>query len=364
MKVFWVFNHPAPYKVNFFNLLGKEVDLTVYFERNKENDRPDSFYYENQYNFKTLDFPGINIGRIDNYHPGVVKHLLENEYDAIVINGWRTLTEMKIIKSLQKYHIPYVFAINGGIIPQKENAVKRKLKTKHIANAAYYLAPDQNSAAYLIHYGAKEQNIHLYPYSSIFEKEINHNPLSEDEKFEIKKKYGLEEKQIYISPSLISKRKNIDSLLKAWENVHPNKVLLIAGNIDKNHQLKLSSKNLELNNVKILPFINHDALLTLFRAAEYCLFPTHYDIYGHVVNEALSQGLPVIGSTGSNAVKNLIKNKENGFIIDYSNPDELLKIINQEKDEMMHFSCVETAKKNTLEAMVQDHLSFFKELVK
>ena len=210
MKVFWVFNHPAPYKVNFFNLLGKEVDLTVYFERNKENDRPDSFYYENQYNFKTLDFPGINIGRIDNYHPGVVKHLLANEYDVIVINGWRTLTEMKIIKSLQKYHIPYVFAINGGIIPQKENAVKRKLKTKHIANAAYYLAPDQNSAAYLIHYGAKEQNIHLYPYSSIFEKEINHNPLSEDEKFEIKKKYGLEEKQIYISPSLISKRKNID----------------------------------------------------------------------------------------------------------------------------------------------------------
>ena len=50
--------------------------------------------------------------------------------------------------------------------------------------------------------------------------------------------------------------------------------------------------------------------------------------------------------------------------VDYSNPDELLKIINQEKDEMMHFACVETAKKNTLEAMVQDHLSFFKELVK
>ena len=33
MKVLIVFNQPAPYKVNLFTLLAKEIDLTVIFER-------------------------------------------------------------------------------------------------------------------------------------------------------------------------------------------------------------------------------------------------------------------------------------------------------------------------------------------
>jgi hypothetical protein len=40
MKVLWLFNHPAPYKIDFFNELGKNVELTAIFERTAEGDRP------------------------------------------------------------------------------------------------------------------------------------------------------------------------------------------------------------------------------------------------------------------------------------------------------------------------------------
>ncbi|MBO6285234.1 MAG: hypothetical protein J6O18_02835 [Bacilli bacterium] len=39
MRIFWLFNHPAPYKVEFFNRLGKNNELTVYFERASEAGR-------------------------------------------------------------------------------------------------------------------------------------------------------------------------------------------------------------------------------------------------------------------------------------------------------------------------------------
>ena len=54
MKVLFVFNHPAPYKVKYFNKLAKHVDLTVIFERKAAKDRNPRFYAGNVYNFKHI----------------------------------------------------------------------------------------------------------------------------------------------------------------------------------------------------------------------------------------------------------------------------------------------------------------------
>ena len=51
MRILFVFNHPAPYKINLLNAIAKEHDLDVIFERTSNSNRPKDFYYKNEYNF-------------------------------------------------------------------------------------------------------------------------------------------------------------------------------------------------------------------------------------------------------------------------------------------------------------------------
>ena len=43
MKILYITNIPSPYKVDFFNELGKYVDLTVLFELESSTERDDEW---------------------------------------------------------------------------------------------------------------------------------------------------------------------------------------------------------------------------------------------------------------------------------------------------------------------------------
>ena len=43
MKVLWLTNIPSPYRVDFFNELGKQCELTVLFEKQASDERDDSW---------------------------------------------------------------------------------------------------------------------------------------------------------------------------------------------------------------------------------------------------------------------------------------------------------------------------------
>ena len=113
MKVLIVFNHPAPYKINFFNELSKSVDLTVIFERDKEraedcrmNER--CLVLLNEFLEEGYEDNGISFGNENYYSNDVVKHLKKNKYDLIIMNGYSTIAEMKAIRYLRKHNMKYV----------------------------------------------------------------------------------------------------------------------------------------------------------------------------------------------------------------------------------------------------------------
>ena len=43
MNILWLTNIPSPYRVNFFNELGKYCDLTVLFEKKASDERDKSW---------------------------------------------------------------------------------------------------------------------------------------------------------------------------------------------------------------------------------------------------------------------------------------------------------------------------------
>ena len=362
-KVLIVFNHPAPYKVKLFNELAKYIDLTVIFERDKASDRNKFFYEEKEYRFKQVKIKGLALGRENIISNGIIKHLKKNHYDLIIMNGYSQFAEMKTIRYLIKRKIPYTLYINGGLIKPNESSFKRKLKTKYISHASSYLSPDENSNKYLVYYGANKSLIYNYPYSTIYESEILENPIDKETKFELREENKIHDEKVFVSCGQLIKRKNYLELIKKWKEVDPKYGLYVIGDGKEKLHLEKYIKENQIHNVHLLGYMKRKDLFAFYHLSDAFIFPSDEDIYGHVINEAMSQGLPVISTPNVNASRKLIKDDYNGYIISSLENDELIGTINKVVSNDLSLNAIKTAKENTLEKMVEAHLEILKRIL-
>ncbi len=364
MKVLIVFVHPTPYKVKFFNELSKYVNLEVIFLRHTASDRDPKFYNENKYNFKTHFLSGISIGAENHLSFQLRTFLKKNysNYDCIVMNGYSSFTEILATKYLQKKKIPYVLYINGGIVPLKESSIKRKIKTKLISGANLYLSPCKSSNEYLLHYGADANQIKNYSYSTIYEQEIQ-KPLSSAGKIALREENNIICEKLFISVGQFIPRKNFLTLLEIWKNVpKTNELYLIGGGPE--HELYADFIKLHnLDNVTLMNFMSHKKLINYFAMADGFIFLSKEDIYGHVINESLSNGVGVISSNKVNSAKHLIKDGYNGFIVDLDNLQSITSIIKNFNADDLYLNAIKTAKENTIETMTKQIYDVLKEFI-
>ncbi len=353
MRILWVFNHPAPYKVDFFNELGKRADLEVLFERGSEADREKGFYSEKPTNFKAVFLNALPLGPHNSYTNGIIPYL-KKDYDVIVINGWSTFGEMKSIDYLKKHGKKYVFAINGGLTKNKCLFPLESIKKHYISGADLYLCPDDNSRSYLLHYGAEESRIKLYPYSTVYEREVLSKPISKEERKTFYESKGIKAKNVYVAAGQIIRRKNPLRLISYFSKAGKENALVFLGSGKLENKAKELVKKLHMENVYFPGFKNKQETLKYLGNADASIFLTKEDIYGHVVNESLSQGTPVIASPFSNAARKLISNGVNGYLV--NSEKEFLIALGNSLSEQMRENALKTARSQTLEEMAKVHL--------
>ena len=357
-KVLIVFNHPAPYKVRLFNELSKFFDLHVIFERRSASDRNKGFYFEEKYNFTTHKIHGIKLGREGFISTGVRKHLQYNEYDLVIMNGYSHFAEMNAIKWMKKWHAPYVLYINGGTI-KKESWLKSKIKKYYISRANSYFSPDEESNKYLVHYGANPKHIFNYPYSTIYEREIVTN---KPDKAAIRKEFGMNFDKVFVSSGQLIARKNYVSLVNEWKKFPENYGLFLIGDGKQRKEIEKLIKTENIKNVVLTGFLPREKMFKYFQASDAFLFPSKEDIYGHVINEALSQGIPVISTNKVNSAIKLVKNGENGFLLESLTGPEFEKAVKAVLEMDAFEKCVGTAKENTIEKMAARHVEMIHEV--
>lgn len=362
-KVLIVFNHPAPYKVKLFNELAKTLDLTVIFERDKAKDRNKSFYDSKQYNFKTVKVKGLKLGNENFVSNGIVKHLKKNRYDLIIMNGYSKFAEMKTIRYLKHHKIPYVLYINGGIIKENESKFKKNLKTKYVSGAAYYLSPDENSNQYLVYYGANKDKIFNYSYSTIYKREVLPNPFSNDEKRIMRQEASISDAKIFVSCGQLIQRKNYLELIKIWKELDSSYGLFIIGDGKQKHEIQKYIDDNHLSNVHLLGYMKRSEMFNFYHLSDAFVFPSDEDIYGHVINEALSQGLPVVSTPNVNASRKLIKNGYNGYIVEKLHSKQFLDAIENTLKNDMSKNAIATAYENTIEIMAEEHIKILEEIM-
>ena len=347
MRVLIIFNHPAPYKVKVFNELSKYCDLTVLFERTKAKDRPDSFYYENNIQFKHLFLKDGYVGKEGSISNKVRRYIKNHhsDFDLIIMNGYSHLAEIKAIKYMSKHNIKFGLLINGGLV-KKESSLKKWYKTRLISKASYYLSPSKASNEYLKYYGAPENRIFNYPYSNFSTDEILKEPIKD--KDALRDEFTLPKgKKIFINASQFINRKNNLELISLFKKKAD--ILLLVGEGPELNKYQNYIKENKMDNVIIKEFLKKDKLFSLFKCCNYYITLSKEDIFGHTTLEALANGLPVISSKNVMSSVEYIKDGYNGYLVDINNKEEIIDKLNKINDSLS-INAIESVKNNTFES--------------
>lgn len=362
MRVLFLANIPSPYRVDFFNELGKHCALTVLFERGTSEERDLSWHNNNFNNFQAIFLKGKKIKKNTALCLGVAKFLRRELFDIIIVGGYSTPTGMLAIELLRRRKIPFILNSDGGII-KKDNKYKYQMKKHFISSATYWLSTGKYTSEYLVHYGANKNNIFTYPFTSLFEKDILKNPPNIDLKNDMKAKLNIKEEKVILSVGRFINVKGFDILLKSSKTLPNNYGVYIVGGTPTAEYIDIKNK-LNLSNVHFIEFKSKYKLQEYYLASDLFVLPTRGDVWGLVINEAMAYGLPIITTDKCVAGLELVEDNKNGFIVPVNNSSVLAKrmtevLENKKNLEKMPMNSLEKIKNNTIENMAKMHMKIF-----
>lgn len=340
MRLLFLSNVPSPYMVDFFNELGKLCDLTVVFEKRTSDERNGSWEDFRFDNFNGVILKGIRTSVDSAFSPGVIKFLTKNNFDNIIITNPATPTGVFAILYLKHRRIQYIIESEGGF-PKNGKGLKEKLKKFIISNAKLYFSTTPKADEYFLTYGATKDKILKYPFTSLYQRELLREPLSEYDKKKLREKLQIKGEKIAIAVGRFIPLKNYDLLIHAWKKLRADYHLYLIGEgEEKVKYVKIISEE-NLKNVHLLDFMTKNQLFEYYKAADLFIHPTSTDVWGLVINEAMACALPIITTDMCIAGVELVSNYENGFIVpvgDMQQISEKSKIILDDNELLMSMS--------------------------
>lgn len=371
MKTLYLTYSPSPYRVDFFEELSNYVDLTVCYETTPEEDMKKNKRDASWYTTYNSKFCSIYLKQhrlfSQKYSTQLINLIKNNQYDIIVIGGYSSLTAMLTMIYLKIKKIPFILNTDGGFPKKNESIIKRKIKHFFISMANFYLSTGENAQKYLTYYGAKENNIYKYPFTSMRKNELSKEIISSSKKSEIRKLLKIADKFTFITIGRFIERKGFDVLIKASKGLENSQVLIV-GDKPGEEYIDLVKK-LELDNIIFVDYKPKNEIIKYLQASDVFVLPTREDIWGLVINEALSIGLPVITTDQCGAGLDLIENYYNGFIIKTNDVKELHNrmnyLIKHEKSIPTYSkNALESIKDYTIENEAETHYKIFNEIIK
>lgn len=367
MKVLFMTNVPSPYRVDFFNELGKLCDLTVLFEKTTSSERDKSWSNYKFETFKGVFLKGISISTDKAWCRGFKKYLKDKSYDAIVCCNYSSPTGMSMIHYMRRHKIRYFIEGDGGFA-KSGKGFKEKVKRHFLKDAYGYFSTAKIHDEYYLTYGAQLKNLYRYPFTSLFERDIIQSLPTKDEKLVLREELGLKEEKIILTVGQFIRRKAFDVAIKSMATL-PNDIgLYIVGGNPTEEYIALRN-NLNAENTHFVGFMDKERLKKYYRAADLFILPTREDIWGLVVNEAMANGLPIVSTNRCIAALELVKEGVNGYIVPVEDEKALAEAINkvledEEKKLQMSRASLEIIRAYTFENMAKRHIEVFEQCLK
>ena len=363
MKVLFSTNVPSPYRIDFFNELGKYCDLTVCFERVSASDRDSKWKGADFENFNAVQLD-LKLYKEDRSKGNALRdYIKSNSFDIVIFTNYVSPATMKAISYCRMHKKKYYIEYDGGFY-KKDGFIQGVIKKYLLGGAAGHFTTCEEHIKYLKSIGINESLIWKYPFTSVTEEDLSkaQSILSEG-KENIRKRLGIGEEKVVLSIGQFIHRKGFDILLNAVKKIDKTIGVYIVGGIPTEEYLQLQ-RELGLNNVHFVGFKTKTELAEYYAASDVYVMPTREDIWGLVVNESMAYGLPVISSDACIAALEMVHEGENGYIVPSEDVDALadaMKKLLLDDDMKTSFSekSREFVKEYTIQKMAQRHLEIF-----
>jgi len=360
-RVLFLTNYPSPYRVRFFDELGKRVELTVLFADRIEDKkhRNANWYVPNQGSFTAVQLKKTCTYKSNSLCLEVTKWL-KQDFDHIVICGYSNPTAIFAMCWLRLHGKPFWLEVDGGLI-REDRPWKHCIKRFLVTRAGSFLSTGRYTTRFLTHYGAREEAIREYPFTSLTETDLLAAVPDRAEKECLRRELGIREEYCFLTVGQFIHRKGFDVLLKAAAQLPRSAGIYLVGGEPTEEYLRLR-QDLGLDNVHFIGFQSKETLIKYYRAADVFVLPTREDIWGLVVNEAMAYGLPVITTDRCVAGLELVEEGVSGYIVPVGDAEALAEKMNTILTQdlaALGRSALERVRPYTIENMAKVHEEIF-----
>jgi len=258
-------------------------------------------------------------------YKGLITLVMEEKPAVIITPAFSVATTKIWFLSLFKKIYYIIWSGTTVNINNKESLFRKIQRRILIKRASAFIAYGTKAKNYLISYGADPGKIKI----GINTVDVNYFK-KETERIKSYRKNNNKKILLYIG--YLVKRKKVDSLfpiIKLLKDKREDFILRIIGDGPEFKYLKNKVKELNIDDyVSFEGFKQKSELVNYLAEADCFLFPTGYDIWGLVLLEGMAAGLPCLASKHSGAAYDLIRDGENGFIVDFTKKNEIVDKIN------------------------------------
>ncbi len=324
--------HPAlaPYRVDFFNSLSRQFDATYYFENKNVPDQEfdqeilleqcefSCNYLKSGIKIKGRTFITGVFSKIRNHNPDVI---LTSEFGIV---SFLTFVYVKLFQRKVKL---YTLSDDSLANAKERKGIRKLLRDQITKNSNGVIFPSEEVCDW-------------------YNENISHKticlelPIIHDEKvLRIKysqslakaneniKRYDLQGKIVILYVGRLVEVKNLVFLLKCFAKIeNDNCRLVIVGDGELRSVLEESLISLELDKKVIMTGRKEGLeLYSWYTFAQIFVFPSTYERFGAVVNEALLGGCFTLCSKAAGA--NTLINDKNGLVFDPENESKFIEIL-------------------------------------
>ncbi len=295
---------PTPYRDPFWNVVAGTpgVDLTVYYCRRGDADRPWNISWKQQF---TAVYPRA-VAVLPNgesyLNPQITALLGQRRPDALILGGYNHLTMLAAARFARKNRIPY-YLMSEVYLAQPRSRWRRVVKGPIVRwivrGASGWLPTGTLATQYLIHYGADPQRISPVPNVPDLDAIRAQSESIIPERDALRRRLGWSDEPAVLFVGRLLALKQVDTLIRAFAcalSLTPAQ-LVIAGDGPERQRLEQLSRELGIAcRVRFMGFVAPENLVELYCAGDVFVLPSSDETWGVVVLEALACGLPVIVS--------------------------------------------------------------------
>ena len=359
MKILFLTNIPSPYRVDFFNELGKLAELTVLFETAASDERDSSWKRYHFENFQGIVMKGKKTSKNTAFCSEVIKHL-RRKWDHIIVADATTRTGMLAIQYMKDRRIPYWIEGDGGFA-KTGKGFKERIKRHFISGAKGYFSTSKAHDSYYLTYGADSSRIHRYPFTSISNEYIKQaQNFTGSDRQSLREELDMTEKSVILSVGRFSYKegygKGYDILLRIAESMGEEYGFFIVGDEPTSEFLQWKEER-HLSNVHFVGFKQRDELAKYYAASDVFVLLSRGEAWGLVINEAMAHGLPIVASDRCVAATELIENGGNGYVVSLDNEEDVEKKLRQSIDnrQLLGVASQKRIGAYTIEKMAERH---------